>query len=273
MIEVDAEQLRALSNVFSAPKWLRDLGLASWFLAGIAILLCGLMFLAAVTATIVEPVAVGILVATVAAPLVSRLQRIGAPRALGAALVLLALVAVAVFILVLVIGGITSQDGAIRAQAEEAVPKIQHWLTDLGISSSGAQGATDNAKDATGPTVSTLLHGVFTGIKSLASVAFAASFTALTIFFVLKDGPSMRRWVDGHMGVGQPVAHIVTNNIIRSLQRYFARRDARRCLQRRSGRRSARSSSACRSPERSASSASSPPTSRSSVRSSQAPSR
>src|SRR4051794_37056455 len=139
VVELDAEQLRALSNVFAAPKWLRDLGLMSWFLAGVAILLGGLIFLAAMTATIVEPVTAGIVIATVAAPLVRRLQRAGAPRALGAAIVLLSLVAVAVVILLLVVGGITSQSGAIRAQADEALPKIESWLTDLGVSSSGAQ--------------------------------------------------------------------------------------------------------------------------------------
>jgi predicted PurR-regulated permease PerM len=222
VVEIDAEQLRALSNVFAAPKWLRDLGLASWFLAGVAILLCGLMFLATLTATITEPVIVGILIATVAAPLVARLAHHRIPRALGAVIVLLAILAVAVVILVLVIGGITSQSDEIRAQLDAALPKIQHWLTDLGVSSSGAQGATDDAKQAAGPGLSTLVHGVFTGIKSLASLAFAASFAGLTIFFTLKDGPSMRKWVDTHMGVGEPVARIVTGNVIQSLQRYFA---------------------------------------------------
>ena len=46
VVEVDADQLRALSNIFSAPKWLRDLGLASWFLAGVAILLASTLFVA-----------------------------------------------------------------------------------------------------------------------------------------------------------------------------------------------------------------------------------
>ena len=32
----------------------------------------------------------------------------------------------------------------------------------------------------------------------------------------------MRKWVDTHMGVGEPVARVVTGNVIVSLQRYFA---------------------------------------------------
>jgi len=70
VIELDTDQLRALSNVFSAPKWLRDAGLASWLLAGVALLIVGLTWLAATTAAIVDPVIVGLIIATVASPAV-----------------------------------------------------------------------------------------------------------------------------------------------------------------------------------------------------------
>jgi predicted PurR-regulated permease PerM len=43
----------------------------------------------------------------------------------------------------------------------------------------------------------------------------------LSVFFLLKDGPSLRRWVDGHLGVPQPVAKTITGGIIRSLRGYF----------------------------------------------------
>ena len=70
IVEIDTEQLKALSNVFSAPKWLRDAGIASWLLAGVALLLVGFVWLAALTATIVDPVVTGLIIATVASPAV-----------------------------------------------------------------------------------------------------------------------------------------------------------------------------------------------------------
>ena len=42
VVQIDAT---ALSRVFSAPMWLRDLGLLAWFLVGVAVVLVGLVWL------------------------------------------------------------------------------------------------------------------------------------------------------------------------------------------------------------------------------------
>jgi hypothetical protein len=47
-----------LSGVFSAPQWLRDLGFASWLLAGIGAVVIGATWIVALTSTIVVPVVV-----------------------------------------------------------------------------------------------------------------------------------------------------------------------------------------------------------------------
>ncbi len=220
-IEIDDDQLRALSNVFSAPKWLRDLGIASWLLAGVTIVLVGIVFFAALTATIVDPVLIGLVIATVAAPAVGWLHGHRVPRAAGAAMVLLGILAIVVVIVLLVIGGITSQSDTIRAQASAAAPKVQSWLKDLGETSSGASGATESVKAATPQAISTLVHGIATTISGLASLAFGISFAALAIFFLLKDGPGMRTWVEGSFGVSRPVARVITAGVMLSLRRYF----------------------------------------------------
>src|SRR5262245_57177281 len=100
---IDADQLRELSAVFAAPRWLRDVGIASWLLVGLAAMLAGLIALLAATSEIVQPVVAGLVVATVAVPLVSWLERRRVPRAGGAAIVLLGLIALAVVIVLLVI--------------------------------------------------------------------------------------------------------------------------------------------------------------------------
>jgi putative heme transporter len=218
VIQVDVEQLSA---VFSAPRWLRDLGLASWLLVGVAALLAGLVVLLGATSAITQPVLAAFVVACVASPLVHWLRRHGVPRAAGAALVLLSLIAIALLIVVLVIGGITSQSDEIGSTASSAVDKAQSWLTDAGVSSSGATSAGDTAKSDTSASVSTFIHGIVNGIEGLASVALGLSFAALGLFFLLKDGPSMRAWVNRHMGVEEAVARTITGNVIVSLRRYF----------------------------------------------------
>ena len=69
--------------------------------------------------------------------------------------------------------------------------------------------------------IATLTKGVINGIAGLTSLAFGLSFLLLSTFFLLKDGPSMRAWVDRHLGVPMPVAQTVTGGVIRSLRGYF----------------------------------------------------
>src|SRR5438046_2869842 len=103
-------------------------------------------------------------------------------------------------------------------------------------------GATSSAEESAGPTVgqiaatssskddvkqavpnigSTLLTGVAQGIQGLTSLVFFLTFSVFGTFFLLKDGPSARRFVDRNLGVPQPVATTITGNVIQSLRRYF----------------------------------------------------
>ena len=52
-------------------------------------------------------------------------------------------------------------------------------------------------------------------------MAFFLSFLVFSTFFLLKDGPVFRRFVDRHLGIPRPVATIVTGRVVTSLQRYF----------------------------------------------------
>ena len=218
VIQVDLEQLSA---VFSAPRWLRDLGVASWLLVGVAALLGGVILLLGATSAITQPVLAAFVVACVASPIVGRLHRHRVPRAAGAALVLLGLIAIAALMAIMVIGGITSQGDEISSTVDSASDKVESWLTDAGVDSSGASSAGDTAKSDVSTTASTLIHGLLSGIEGIASLALGLSFAALSLFFLLKDGPSLRTSVNRHMGVEEAVGKTITGNVIISLRRYF----------------------------------------------------
>ena len=218
--EIGVIQLEALSTVFSAPRWLRDLGRASWLLVGVFALLGGVIWLLATTYTIVGPVVAAAIVATVAMPLVARLSR-HMPRAAAAVIVLLGFVALGVFIVVIVIGGITGQEGEIGKHASAAADKAQGWLTSAGVDKSGASSANSSVKSDVPSIISTLAKGVIDGIKGLTSVIFGLSLAVLSLFFLLKDGPSLRAWVDRHLGVPEPIAQTITGGVITSLRGYF----------------------------------------------------
>jgi predicted PurR-regulated permease PerM len=180
----------------------------------------GLIWLLAETYTIVGPMVCALIVSVVAMPVVRVLDR-HMPRALAAALVLLAVVAIVVFVVVIVVAGITGQSAAISAAAAAGADRLQGWLKSAGVDSSSASGATSTAKHATSQMVSTLVHGVVHGIRGLTSVIFGLSFAALGTFFLLKDGPQMRRAVDRHVGLPEPVARTISGSVITSLRGYF----------------------------------------------------
>jgi predicted PurR-regulated permease PerM len=216
VVEIDAS---SLSRVFSAPMWLRDLGLLSWFLVGFALLVVGVMGLLSLTSAIVEPVLVGAILATVAGPLVTRMQRRKIPRAAGAAIVLLGLLALGILIALLVFGGIVEQSSEIKAAASEAVDKVQGWADDAGAG--GTSDAADDVKQDTAATGKSLLQGVVNGIQGLTSLVFFFTFLFFSTFFLLKDGPTIRAFIDRSLGVPRAVATTITDNVIRSLRKYF----------------------------------------------------
>jgi putative heme transporter len=220
-VELSPLEAGQLSTVFTPPRWLRDLGRASWLLVGVFLLVAGIVWLLGTTQTIVGPLVAATIVATVAAPVVRSLTGHGLPRTAGAAIVLLGVVALAVLVVLIVIGGITSQSSGIGKHATEAADKAEGWLKDVGVNESGASSAKSGVERDVPKIISALTTGVIHGIQGLTSLAFGLSLAALSLFFLLKDGPSMRAWIDRHLGVPQPVAQTITGGLIRSLQGYF----------------------------------------------------
>jgi predicted PurR-regulated permease PerM len=72
-----------------------------------------------------------------------------------------------------------------------------------------------------GTATHTLLNGVAHGLESFASLAIFVSFTTISLFFMLKDGPQLRAWVDRHLGLPVDVASTITGRTIDSLRSYF----------------------------------------------------
>jgi putative heme transporter len=214
-------EVAELTQALAAPGWLRDAGATAWLLVGITLFLVGAVWIASLTQTIVGPVITATVVAAVASPLVRWLGGHRVPRGLGAALVLLGIVAVGVGMFVVVIAGITSQTGDVTHQLADAKNTIEGWLKDIGVDSSTAADAKQEASASTTDAANALLHGLGAGIKALSGLAFFLALTALSLFFLLKDGPTIREWGERHLGVPVPVAHTISRRVLQSLRGYF----------------------------------------------------
>ncbi len=217
-MEIDPDRL---SRVFAVPPWLRDLGLMSWLVVGTLLLLGGVVWLLALTSTIVIPVIAAAIMAAVLSPVVGWLARHRLGRGGGAAVVLLLVIALGALIVVLLLSGVTSQAPELQKSLQGAVDKIQGWLTDAGVSTSKSESAGDDASSSVSDAFHALLKGVGTGVSALASLAAFLSFTVLSLFFLLKDGPLIRRWTEHHMGVPPELGHTITGRTLQSLRGYF----------------------------------------------------
>ena len=211
----------ALERVFVAPAWLRDAGVVAWLLVGIVLVIVGLVWLLALTSTIVVPVITATLIAAVTSPAIGALKRRGVPRAAGAALVLLVIVLLGAGLFVLVLAGITSQAGEITSQLGRATSKLADGLKDLGVRGPSAANAQSDATSSVSDGGKLFLHGLVKGVEELASLAAFLAFTVLSLFFLLKDGPTLRRWVERHSGIPPAAAHIITGDTMQALRGYF----------------------------------------------------
>ena len=139
LVEID---LGALTGLFATPGWLRDLGMTSWLLFGVAVMLVGLALLLALTNTIVAPVVTAGIIAAVLSPLVGWLQRHGCPGRRAAAIVFLGVVARRRR------GAVAAARRGRRARPHEleralksGAGKIQSALQDAGVSADQAKQA------------------------------------------------------------------------------------------------------------------------------------
>lgn len=200
---------------------MRDLGFSSWLLVGAGAALIGAIWLLAQTQTIVMPVIVAGIIASVASPLVDRLNRIRIPRGIGAALVLLGIIAVGFGVGLIVLTGIASQAESLSERLQEGAQQIESWAHDLGVKAPTAADANAGASASVSGAFQALTQGLLDSVDRLAGLAVFLSFTALSLFFLLKDGPTIGAFVERHLGVPVPVAHSILGRVAGSMRGYF----------------------------------------------------
>jgi hypothetical protein len=101
---------------------------------------------------------------------------------------------------VLLLSGVVSQASELESALKNAAAKLQSALQDAGVSSDQAQQATDGTSKNLSGAFHALLNGIRIGVSVLGSLAIFLSFTALSLFFLLKDGPQIRGWADSGAG-------------------------------------------------------------------------
>jgi len=212
---------RELSGLFAPPPWLRHLGESAWLAVGVALFVVGAVVILSLTHTIVMPVIAAAVVAAVISPLLGWLTRRRVPRGLGAALLLVAMVVLGAAVVYIVLAGITSQLDGLGAYLSAARDTIARRLVDLGVDPASAGAAKEHVSSMLGSAVPALLEGIGVGVKGLSSLVVFLALTGLSLFFLLKDGGVIRRWLEGHLRVPPEMAHLMGDRVLESLRGYF----------------------------------------------------
>jgi predicted PurR-regulated permease PerM len=134
---------------------------------------------------------------------------------------MLAIIAAAFGVGLLVLTGITSEAASLSQRLQEGARQLQSWAQDLGVGASAAGDAKAHGSASVGDGFQALTQGLLGGIDRLASLAVFLSFTALSLFFLLKDGPQIGGFIERHLGVPVPVAHSVLGRVASSMRGYF----------------------------------------------------
>jgi predicted PurR-regulated permease PerM len=66
-----------------------------------------------------------------------------------------------------------------------------------------------------------LFEGIGGGLKALSSLVVFLALSALSLFFLLKDGALIRRWAEAHTRVPPEIAHRMGDRVLESLRGYF----------------------------------------------------
>jgi predicted PurR-regulated permease PerM len=124
-------------------------------------------------------------------------------------------------VVVMVLVGIASQTDRIGSELRSGADTISGWLTSLGVGHDAAESAKDDVSNALSDAAPALLEGLGHGLERLSSLVVFLGLTFLSTFFLLKDGPQIRHWAEGHMRVQRRVAHGMGQRMLQSLRGYF----------------------------------------------------
>ncbi|WP_169747706.1 AI-2E family transporter [Demequina subtropica] len=181
------------------PLWLRVTAAWSWRLIIVGII-AYVMFAGFTNfASIILPLAIAMLIAAPLEQAVSRLEKWHVPRALGAALAILALVTVVLGLAVAAGSSIVAGFGDLQEAAVKGFDQFLDWLVDGPVHLSREQ--IDDMLGNVQKTVQDNAWGVATGAFSVTGTIgslFAGSIVALfSLFFFMKDGRKLWLWFVG----------------------------------------------------------------------------
>lgn len=191
------------------PRWLRSSAAVAWRLLALAAAIALTVYVLAYLRIVVLPVIVAILVSTVLRPPARWLMRHRFSDGAAAATVLLGAIA-------LLGAALTMAGAAVARQVADLADSVQEGIREAGdalaeppfnVSQADIDRYIDNAGEQLSDSSGALTGGVLHGAVLAGEVITGLILTLLLLFFFLKDGPSLWRWVVRTFG-GRQARHL-----------------------------------------------------------------
>jgi len=179
------------------PRWLRSGAAIAWRLLVVAAAIAVTAYVLAYLRIVVLPVIVAVLLSTILGPPTRWLSRHRLPDGVAALTVLLGALAV-------LAAALTMAGAAIARQVSDLADSVQEGIREAGdalaeppfnLSQSDIDRYIDNAGDQLSDSSGALTGGVVHGAVLAGEVITGLILTLLLLFFFLKDGPGIWRWV------------------------------------------------------------------------------
>ena len=174
--------------VASAPK----IGVLAWSFVGVVVATIIIVTAFGYVSEILLPLLFAAVLAVIFKPTVGSLERRGLKPSLAAGLIVLGLLLLMAVVMIATVKGVLDQSDEIGASVNAAIDKASDQL-------SVDQGSLDDARAATEEAGPTIAEGVVTklveGVNSLLGLVSGLILGALIMYYLLKDGSTLRRSV------------------------------------------------------------------------------
>ena len=143
------------------------------------------------------PVFVALLLATLLVPPARWMQRRGAPPLLAALAVFFTALVLFASLVALLAPPVANEFGAIGDHVREGADKLAVYVADLpfGLDEQAVQREIDRVDDRLRENGSTITSGVLSGAAIVGQLFAGLLITLVVLFFFVKDGPRLWRWV------------------------------------------------------------------------------
>lgn len=155
------------------------------------------------TWTVLYPVSLALIVATVLCPPVTWLRKKGWPSGVASAAVVLGFIGILVGVIAILTPQVAGQSGEVAKGASDGLQQVRDWLIDgpLGLSNGQIDRAIMGLQDKIQSSASTIGAGVFSTIGAATSAIVNLILVLTLTFFFVKDGHKFLPWVRAVGGV------------------------------------------------------------------------